>query len=228
MKQTLFIILSLLIVCLPLLAQEQIATPPTWAKQFPASEMNLELRYSVEMQRLYFSLRASASKADIDNFSLNGFFLPSDARIQGLWINDQPSRFLFVSNLKPENFNPPLEDDKLLAKNSTARYHILMMNDFLQYPDDVKVRVDYYLNMPAFKSNTLGQLYTVLGADSFWYPRNLSKQTKINFKLVTTPHLRLTLGDAMVPFTDMDYKREHKANFTDSPTEPLAFRLTKD
>lgn len=228
MRQTLLIAIGLLILCLPLLAQGQNQTPATWAKQFPAKELNLELRYSIELQRLYFQIDALADKADIDNFSLNGFFLPRAARIQGVWINNQPSRFLFVSKLIAKNFNPPLEDEQLLADNAASRFHILMMNDFIQYPDQVRIRIQYYLNMPAFKANTLGQLYTALGSDLFWYPRNLSKATNINFKLITTPNLRLSLGDALVPFTDHDFKREHKANFKDDPQEPIGFRLTKN
>ncbi|MGI6197978.1 MAG: hypothetical protein ACOYIS_02455 [Candidatus Cloacimonadaceae bacterium] len=225
MKKTLILLTSLLIMCLPLLAQELVEARTAVAKQFPTNVLNMELRFSTELQRLYFQLEAIANKADIDDLAHNGFFLPKTARIQGVWLNGKHIRLSYMPEL---TFNPPLEDESLLAADSPARFFILEIDDYPGLPEQVEVRINYYINMPPFKASTIGQQFTFLDPDCFWYPRNLSQGTNINFKLITTPRLRLSLGGSLVPYSDHDYKREHTANFTDDPAEPLSLRIIRD
>ena len=85
MRKALLLFTSLLILCLPLLAQEQRELSTPLAKQFPAKELNLELRFSAELQRLYFQVNAIADKASVDESALVGFFLPKAARWQPYW-----------------------------------------------------------------------------------------------------------------------------------------------
>jgi len=218
----------LLMICALGFAQEQPIKQTVWAKHFPATDLSLDMRYSTELQRLYIQVDTQVEKSTIDNFALNGFFMIRNARLQGLWINGKSSKFMFVNNLKPENFNPALEQPQLLEPNSSARYHLIAMNDFADYPDLVHVRIHYYINVPDFQPNSLNQLYTVLEPDTFWYPRNLVSPTNVKMKVTTTTFIRLMLGDALVPYTDTDFQREHTATFRDDPAKPLSFRLMKD
>lgn len=223
-----FLMIVLLMACSAALAQEQVPKQTLWAKQFPATDLNLDVRYSTELKRLYIQVDTQVAKTAIDNFALNGFFLPRDARIVGLWINGKPSRILFVGKLQPGNFNPAITSADLLSDNSPARYHVMALNGYAEYPDMVKVNLSYYLDMPDFQPNSLNQMYTLLKPDKFWYPRNINVPTNVKIKVVTTTYMRLMLGDALVPFTDKDYMREHVASFRDDPAEPLSFRLTRE
>lgn len=218
----------LLMVCAVGFAQEQPLKQTVWAKQFPTTDLTLDMRYSTELQRLYMQVDTHVEKSTIDNFALNGFFMPRNARLQGLWINGKSSRFMFVGNLKPENFNPALEQPQMLEDSYPARYHMIPMNDFADYPDLVHIRILYYINVPNFQPNSLNQLYTVLEPDTFWYPRNIVSTTNVKMKVTTTTFIRLMLGDALVPYTDADFQREHIATFRDDPAKPLSFRLMKD
>lgn len=225
MKKILILVTSLLIMCLPLLAQELIETPTAAAKLFPSKELDMELRFSTELQRLYFQVKATADKADIDDLAHNCFLMPKAARVQGVWLNGKRARFSFIPNLE---FSPPLEDIDIMSEKSPARYYILEIGNYAELPDQVEVRIQYYVNMPAFKASTLGQKFTSLSFDQFWYPRQLSRGTDIKFKLTTTPTLRVSLGESLVPYSDQDYKRVHAADFTDDPEEPLNLRITRD
>ena len=225
MKKALLLFTSLLILCLPLLAQEPSELSTPLAKQFPAKELRLELRFSAELQRLYFQVHAIAEKAHVDESALVGFFLPKAAHIQAMQLNDMPVHFKIFRNL---TFSPPLEDEGVLADDSPARYFVIPMDDYAQFPDQVELRLDYYLDMPAFEANPFGQEYTSISPEQFWYPRNLSQGTEISLKLITTPALRLCLGDALIPCKDHDYRREHTAKFTDNPDKPLSLTITKD
>lgn len=228
MRKIAILAFILLMICAAVYAQGEAPKQTVWAKVFPATEQNLDIRYSTELQRLYIQVDAKVQKSTIDNFALNGLFLPRNARVQGLWINGKSSKFLFVNNLKPENFNPPLEKPELLDEKGPARYHIMMMNDFADYPDVVPVRIVYYIDMPPLEPNSLDQLFTMLSPETFWYPRYILGTTTVKLKLVTTTFIRLMLGDALVPSSDKDYQREHVAGFRDDPAKPLSFRLMKE
>lgn len=225
MRKALLLFTSLLILCLPLLAQEQRELSTPLAKQFPAKELNLELRFSAELQRLYFQVNAIADKASVDESALVGFFLPEAARIQAMQIDNKPVRFRIYRNL---TFSPPLEDEDILADDSPVRYCVIPMDNYSQFPDQVEIRIDYFLDMPAFEANAFGQECTSLSPEQFWYPRSLSQGTDISLKLITTPYFRLSLGEALIPCKDHDYRREHITKFKDNPNKPLSLTITKE
>ncbi|HPV14985.1 MAG TPA: hypothetical protein PL126_04990 [Candidatus Cloacimonadota bacterium] len=224
MKKSLLLFTALLILCLPLFAQEPSELSTPLAKQFPAKELNLELRFSAELQRLYFQVVAIADKADVDDLAHMGFFLPKAAHIQAMQINNKPTRFRIYSKL---TFSPPLEDERILADDSPAQFCVVPLDDYPQFPEQIIVKINYYLDMP-FEANAFGQDCISLSPEEFWYPRNLSQGTDISFKLITIPQMRLSLGENLVPYEDHDFRREHVAKFTDNPAKPLSLRITKD
>lgn len=224
MRRIAFLILVLSILCTAAFAQSD----KVWTKQFPANDISLNMSYSSELQRLYVQVDGTVNKSSIDNFALNGLFLARNARIQGLWINGQLSKVLFVNSLNPTNFQPALEQAQLLDSNGLNRYHILALNNFASYPESIPFRLSYYLEIPAFKKGALNQQITSLPPETFWYPKNLLGETHIKFKLITTTYNRVMLGDALVPYTDQDYQRIHAVSFSDEVFPPLTFKLIKE
>lgn len=221
----LYLVLFLLGLCL--FAQEP-ASAPAKAKLLPADRMDLDMRYSTEMKRLYVQADFTVAGAKLDTLSYFGVFLNRGAKIQSVTINNRASGHYFMQGLVPDHFDPVLPNAELVASDAPARFHGIVLSNFAQYGETVAFRIMYYLDVPEFAMNDMNMLCAGFAPESFWYPRNVMGRTAVNLNLHTTQFTELMLGNQLVAYKDTGFQRTHSSMFFDMPAQPLAFRLIRN
>jgi hypothetical protein len=216
----------MLVFCLSLSAQ--VIVPGAKFKLITPAVLDLNMFYSSELHRLYVEADFDLQKDQLDPTQYNGVFLSRDTKLQSLTIAGQGEGYYYVNNITAQNFQPELSKPELLAADSPARFHGMSINNYQNYPDTVRVKLMYYLDMPEFRTNEMKQVCAGFGGDQYWYPHSLTGDVKVNVKLETTPYFSLMLGNSFPSHTDQGFKRMHQCSFMDVPPQPQAFRLIKD
>lgn len=226
MRKSICLIALLLLLGVGVFAQ--VIVPGAKFKLISPAELDLNMFYSTELQRLYVQADFELEKALLDPTQYNGVFLNRDARLQSLTIAGRGEGYYFVNNISPQHFEPELSYPELLKEDNPARFHGLSINNYQNYPDTVHVTLMYYLDLPEFRINEMNKLCSGFEANQYWYPHDLVSSTVVKVKLDTTPFYTLLLGNSFAQFTDKDFKRTHKCTFIAPPDQPVNLRLIKD
>ncbi len=225
MRRTILIFALLLLASL-LAAQESPAA--LRFKLLEANEYDLDMFYSTELRRLYMQIDFEIPKAQLDPSFYYGFFLHKDAQIQAITVSGKNEKLYWVTNMVAEHFEPTLPQPELLVWNSPARFFGIHLDNFRDYDQRARFKIWYSIDLPTFELDGANKLSTGLDGREFWHPHNLNRQANIRLTLVTTPYMKLRLGNSFASSEDKQYSRTHKLSYIDSPTEPNGFWLIRD
>lgn len=197
-------------------------------KLLEADEYDLDMFYSTELQRLYMQVDFDISKEKLDPAFYYGVFLHKDAQIQAITVSGNYESHYWANNIQPEHFLPELIQPELLVWNSPVFFFGIHLNSLQKYPATPHFRIWYYLDVPPFRLDEANKLTTGLDAREFWYPRNLSQESKVNITMTTTPFITLRVGNNFASKVDKQYSRIHKSTYIETPGQPCGFRLIRD
>lgn len=202
-------------------AQEAV---PSKVKFLPLESMDLSMRYSSEIQRLYVQVDFDVETARLDSLSYWGVFLNKNAQISDVKVNGVVAAHYYLQGLVPEHFEP-LVDAKYLQADAPANFVGIVMGNVASYPEKVRVKFSYFMPVPAFAVNEMKTPNAFMAGDTFWYPHYLNGTVTVNLVLATTPYFELMLGDASMSSTVSDLARTHQSTILDMPGLPKSFRL---
>lgn len=197
-------------------------------KLLPMDSMDLNMRYSSEMQRLYAQVDMDVDTSKLDADSYWGVFLNKEAKISGVMVNNTGSGHYLMRGLGVGNFEPPLADAKYLKPDAKAQFVGIDMRGLEAFPAKVHVSFNYFLDVPEFAANEIKMPNSGFAGDSFWYPHYLNDTISVNITLATTQYYKLMLGNMTIGFKAEDFLRKHQTTFFDMPGQPLNFRLIKE
>lgn len=228
MSRRILLILLLSLATAGLLAQAE--TDSLYFRPLEANEYTLDMMYSAELNRLMVQLDFSLPRASLDPGAHYGVFLHREAILQSLMVADSYSTHYLVDSLLAVHFVPPLSKPELVAPDSPAAWFGVTLPEFNTLPATVKIRLWYYIPVPPFSAEPGLISRTSIAAESFWYPRNLSRDCKVNLKLTTVPYMTLRVGELLVVYADNPngYARLHEMSFTDRAAQPYSLYLIKD
>lgn len=226
MRRTFFLIALFLLLAAGLAAQDSAAE--LRFKLLEADEYELDMFYSTELQRLYMQVDFDIPKSQLDPQYYYGVFLHKDAQIQAITVSGNYESHYWANNLQPEHFEPDLIQPELLVWNTPVLFYGIHLNSFAQYTETTHFRLWYYITVPPFQIDQNNKLSTGLGADDFWYPRNITKDSTVKLTMTTTPFMTLRVGNNFASQQDRQYSRIHKNTYIETPAQPCGFRLIRD
>jgi len=221
-----FLLFAILLLASLLAAQESPAA--LRFKLLEANEYELDMFYSTELRRLYMQVDFEIPKSQLNPEFYHGIFLHKDAQIQAISVSGKPENLYWVTDLVAEHFEPTLPQPELLVWNSPVRFFGIHLDHFAEYSSLTKFKIWYSIDLPTFELDGANKLSTGLDAREYWFPHNLYRDANVKLTLVTTPYMKLHLGNSVATSVDRQYSRTHTFTYTDSPLKPSGFRLIRD
>lgn len=189
------------------------------------TEINLDLRYSHSLARLYVIANFRLDPQALPKTTYHSLFLDKNVHLEQICISDKICGSILTNNLVPEHFVPDFPYPALLDSTSTAVCYSFNLEPLLNSKEPIEFRMVYWLEMPELKAD-LGSESTGLNSDILWFPRNLINSSTLNFRVSTSDRYRVQFGD-LLNYTDADGIRTHEGSYTDEPGKYLEFKIMK-
>lgn len=220
------ILVSVLLVCLSIfLYAEANQSNQVRFGLISASEYNLDLRLSNEMQRVYitalFTVNADSLKAR-DYYS---FFVNRDVHIEQVFVNAKIQSPFITSNLQPEHFVPVLPVPALLDSTSAMVCYSFKKAD-LAASDSVHFKVGFWIPLPEWQPDTTNALMAGFLTDHYWFPRNVVFHSKVNIRLQSSFLYKLELEKPCMATENKGIKT-HRGCFQDGPGMSSFLKIIK-
>ena len=228
MRRFTALFLLLFLASAALYAQVTVENVSPKVKFLPMESMDLNMRYSSEMQRLYVQVDFDVETARLDAYSYWGMFLNKNAKISGVMVNGVVSGHYLMQRLSPGHFDPVIAETKYLQAEAPVGFVGIDIRNMETYPDKVRIKFSYFLDIPEFTTNDFKVLNSGFPGEHFWYPHYLNGTTSVNLTLTTTQYFKLMLGNMTIGFKADEFTRTHQTTFFDMPGQPLSFRLMKE
>lgn len=224
MSRLIFCVLLSCFILAGLAAQE---SAPVF-KLLEAEEYDIDVHYSTELQRLYFRVDFSVPAAELSGEAYYGLFLPKGMEFQSLTAAGKYLPRYQVKDLSAENFDPPLPQPELLAADYPAELSVFLPRGLPSGEDEIPIRLWYNMPVPAFTVAPDHSLGAEISARQFWYPRNISRQSKVNVVMTSPPYISLLIGNNFASHSDGDYIRTHRSSYLETADQPCSLFLLRD
>ncbi|MDP2172365.1 MAG: hypothetical protein Q8J62_01185, partial [Candidatus Cloacimonadaceae bacterium] len=202
MHKYLLVSVILLLLGLNLFAKDQSTKVSNKMKVIPIAGVILDMHYTADLQKLSVKATFDVPRNSIDAFAYNGFFLNKNARIESIQVGNIRSAMFFINGADCASFEPVLAIPKLMEESSLAKFYGFYLNGFENYPETVRIVLDYVIYLPDFVPNEIGKPGTGLSAAHYWYPHNISGPTMVEFNALTTQYFNIILGNSFATYKD--------------------------
>lgn len=189
------------------------------------SEINLDLRYSNSLSRLYVIASFSLDPQALPKTTYHSLFLDNSMHLEQICISGKFCGSIITNNLVPQHFVPDFPYPALLDSTSTAICYSFNLAPLKNSKEPIDFRMVYWLDMPALKADT-GEPSTGLNTDTLWFPRNLLTPSTLNIRISTTDRYRVRFGD-ILNYTDAEGIRTHEGSYADTPGKYFELKLMR-
>lgn len=221
--RNIYFAIILMLLCLSLFAEEQ--EVPKFALLSPVA-YNIDLRVNTSLQRMYINAEFSVMPVLLRKADYYSFFLSKSARVEKVFVQDKPLMPLITKDLVPEHFEPVLPIPELLTDSTLVNCFSYNLEPYKSEETAIKFRFSYWIPLPEWKSISDGASSLEFPTDTYWYPRNIETESRVNVQLVSTLRFSLDMGPE-VQVLETENIRTSQGYFTDNPLQPYTLRITK-